>query len=389
MSGQNTNTDETSYRFDTPNNYLKSEYSRLNYNNEIDIRKIDLDKLFKDAKNLYGVEQTKLFESDKILFKELKKIASYLKVPIDEQERSTFWIMNRHCENVEKILKQNNISVPKNITIGTLPLPDLNAFVSEFSDDRKLMVLNRSLIEMLYLMGRITSSCFSITDEDNKKNTLTINFDKSIIDKRLKTDTRYSIRFLDVLMSYFTYQKLPLSEIYFEEDNKKIFSESLYSNGEFFIVAHEYAHIMNNDLYSKTDIEKKIPNISPELYTVVTNWIEEFEADKVALEIALVNNSEGAFGLLPNYLGVEFLFACFNIIEEIDMKINNFEFSETHPSAQMRIESLRVHIENTLPNEAEKLLNGSEIIPYVLNTLWNENKDAFYMNFFEINNNDF
>ncbi|HBX22451.1 MAG TPA: hypothetical protein DEF34_02265 [Desulfotomaculum sp.] len=117
--------------FKDPYEYLRWEYRNLNYNNK-EIKKMSLDVYFEKAQDIYGDNQKKLFESDKVLFKKLEEMASLLDLPIEEQDEDTYCILYRHALNVEKVLNYNNISIPNKIVLGTLPTSDLNASVCRF-----------------------------------------------------------------------------------------------------------------------------------------------------------------------------------------------------------------------------------------------------------------
>lgn len=109
------------------------------------------------------------------------------------------------------------------------------------------------------------------------------------------------------------------------------------------------------------------------LYQIVRNWDEEFSADVLAFQLTMAKNQNSGYGLFACYLGIEFLFTCLDIIE----KIYNVEFSETHPSAQMRIENIRRYFKNALPNKSQIIIDGSSVIREIMTSLWNINKDSF------------
>ncbi|WP_461204566.1 hypothetical protein [Clostridium sp. DL1XJH146] len=377
MNNNNMNNEELLYSYDNPYNYLKSEYLRLNAKKSNFIN-INLDNCFESLKKLYGDKENELYESDKILFKKIQKISSNINLPIDEQDECTFWLLNRHSKNVIKCLEENNIYLPTDIVLGTLPMTDLNARICSFSKDEILVALNQGLFNFLYLMGRVVTSFYSKIDDGGNKNKLIFSFDTNIIDENLKTNKEGNSKFLEVLILYYVYQNFDTSKYYFERDKKINLSASLWDNAEFFVVSHEYGHIIVDNI-SNAKNSKRIPlDNESRLYEVIRSWEVELEADQIALQITLTHEDEMNFGLFGNYLGVEFLFACLNIIEEIDNKINNTDFSETHPSAKIRIENLRKYIIKILPEKADNLINGSKTVSYILTKLWDRNKDNFY-----------
>ncbi|WP_313560492.1 hypothetical protein [Ruminiclostridium cellobioparum] len=83
-----------------------------------------------------------------------------LNLPVDEQDRDTYWLLNRHSENIMQIIKENNINMLDNIVLDTLPIQELNACACQFPNEQMLIVLNQGLFRFLYLMGRVVSSFF-------------------------------------------------------------------------------------------------------------------------------------------------------------------------------------------------------------------------------------
>lgn len=377
MVNNDVDNEEYKYSYEDPYSYLKSEYLRLNYKKHTLIG-INLDEYFEINQNIYGNDERELFESDKILFQQLKEMSEKLDLPIDEQDDSTFWLLNRHSNIVTKVMKENNIILNQNIILGTLPINDLNALTCEFSENERLVALNQGLFQFVYLMGRMISSLFLEIDNNKTKNSLNFNLKIKLIDGKIKFDKGDNEKFLEVLTLYFVYENLFKSKTYFEKDKNMILSACLWDNAELFVVAHEYAHISMDELSGKKDMKRRFLDDDSKLYEVIRDWNEEFKADQIALQIILTRSDDFDSGLVGNYLGVEFLFACIDIIERINVKINGEKLSETHPSARIRIKNLRKFLKVILPQNADNLINGSKIISDILMELWEQNEEHFY-----------
>lgn len=369
--------DSFPYAYDNPYNYLKSEYLRLNYKKS-SLKNINLDDLFKITEKSYDNKEKKLFESDKILFKKLKEEVVKFNLPIDEQEPCSFVILDKHSKSVIQVLGKNNICVQGKIGVGTLPLNDLNAYACDFSKEVKLVAVNQGLFQFVYLMGRVVSSFSKEEFDNNNQKALSFNFDMKEFDENLKYNVKGNAKFLEVLILYFINRDLYKSKTYYEEDQRLYLSSMLYDNAELFVVAHEYAHIISYDLSHEKHINKRFLDDESRLYAVKRNWNDEFQADQIALQITLAREDEMNFGLFGNYIGIEFLFACLDIIEKIYLGISNDNISETHPPATIRMESLRNYLKKILPEGSDTLINGGKVISYILNELWDENKSTFY-----------
>ncbi|SHH88753.1 Peptidase U49 [Caloranaerobacter azorensis DSM 13643] len=358
--------------FDNPYEYLKWEYSRQK-NKKLDLKNLNIDILFSLIKNEY--DDIEFYEKDKDLFKKLKEIAINLDIPITEQDSSGYFILKRHSENIIKIGDKNNIAIPNDIVLGTLPLNYLDAFTCVFPQGQRLIALSEGLLLFLYSMGRVVSSFFSkINDDINRyKSYVTFDFNSDSINKNLKMNKKGHEHFLETLIVYFAYENLSFSKIYYKEDANINLSAVLWDTAELFIVAHEYSHIILGHLPEEKDFIRRFLDDDSMLYQIVRNWSEEFSADSLAFQLTMANNQNTGYGLFGCYLGIEFLFACLDIIE----KVYNIEFTETHPSAQMRIENLRRYFKNTLPETSQNILKGSRIIQEIITTLWDSNKDNF------------
>ncbi len=361
------------YNSRNPITYLKWEYERIN-SKRIDITKIDLDEYFELIKHNYRSDQVELYESDKILFKKLKEMASDLNLPIEEQDRRTYGLLNRHSQIVKNIAQENNILIPNEIILGTLPLQELNAFACDFENRQKLIVLNDGLFLFLYSMGRVISSFFSKVSTNKQKDYMTFDFNEKNILSNLKTNKQGHIKFVEALTLYFVYQNLSISNIYYEKDENLYLSGILWDTAELFVVAHEYSHIILDHLSPKKKTIKRFLDDESNLYEIKRNWTDEYLADELALQLTMAHNKKEGYGLFSCFIGIEFLFACLDIIE----KTYNIQFSDTHPLAKMRIENLRKYLQKLLPQKADTILDGGKVINHLFTDLWESNKEIIF-----------
>jgi len=355
---------------ENPYDYLKWEYSRQRVKKP-DLKNLDIDILFDSIKDKYN--SVEFYKKDKKLFEKLKELAKNIDTPITEQDSSGFFILNKHSEKIIKVAKENDIHIPEGIVLGTLPLNYLDAFTCVFPAGKRLVALSEGLFLFLYSMGRVVSSFFS-KGSTNNKNYDTFDLNRESIYENLEVNKKAHEAFLEVLVSYFVYENLSMLEIYYKEDTNINLSGLLWDTSELFIVAHEYSHIVLGHLPEEKSFTKRFLDDDSMLYQIVRNWSEEFSADELAFQLTMASNQNKGYGLFGCYLGIEFLFACLDIIE----KVHNIKFSETHPSSKMRTEHLRKYLEHTLPKRSKSILEGTQIIQEIITTLWNRNKDNFY-----------
>jgi hypothetical protein len=351
--------------FDNPYDYLQWEYTRLNAKQK-DLSSLDLDDFFEKARSMYGAENSGLYESDKTLFKGIREEASKLDLPIKEQDRHSYWLLQRHSQNVIQVAKENNIHISGSVVLGTLPITDLDAFVHPFPQEVILVALSQGLFQFLYLMGRVVSSFFTRNDDGSDKSKMAFNLDKDTVIENLRENRAGHAKFIEAIILYYAYRDLSFSKTYYEKDQNLNLSGLLWDTAEFFIVAHEYAHIILDHLAPKEYAAKRYLSDDSMLYKVIRNWSEELSADGLAFQLVMAYNQKSGYGLLGCYLGIEFVFACLNILGS--------EASETHPSNEMRINNIRQSLKNSLPQKSEMILEQGKVIEDIINELWNRNK---------------
>ena len=348
--------------YKSPHDYLKSEYLRLNCQND-NIDKIDLDSYFLKARKKYG-NNNKLYENDKSLFRKLQELADELEVPIKEQEKGSYWLLNRHSNNILEILRDNNIKVDKEIVLGTLPTQSFNAYASSFPDKKMLIVFNDGLITFIYLMGRIVSSL--ITKENKGGTNYTLHKDASKVEDILAENRISQSKFYETILLYKN-NSLSSSRIFYETDANKGLSCCLYDTAELFITAHEYAHVLLGHLSHKKNVSAKSNKREHNFKETLVNWRDEMAADISAFKVILAYHNKKGYGAYAAFLSVEFLFSCLNLIE----KIHNTDFSETHPNSLKRIEVIRNYFKNSYPINGDAIVKDCEMVSKLFEKLLN------------------
>lgn len=353
-----------------PYDYLKSELSRLSQENNVK-KNIQLDEfLEKEIFSLNSLNSS--FFNNKELQYNIKEKISDLKVPINGQDEYSYWLLDRHSSLIKSIAEENNVKIPEDILLGTLPIQTLDAYTREFPNKQKLVVLSHGLFLFLHSMGNIVASFFtSQTDNINKKfekfdlNTKTIL--NNVINNKEK-----NINFVNVLVLYYMDKNyIPLKKQLTNHDSLALL---FYDIAELFIVSHEYSHILLDHLTNNKKNKKKFLDDKSELYNILRNWEDEYSADELALQFILACSNKNKYGFFGSYFGVEFLFGCISIIEEI----YGIEETETHPSAEMRIDRLRIALKKYLPEESSSIVEGSKIAYDIISDLWNSNNDKFF-----------
>lgn len=347
-------------RFYTPDEYLDKVHSQsLQAKNLY----IDVQECFNSIKKDYGNENP--YGSDKILFRKIQEFASNLEVRKDfvkQQNEQALFMVKRHAKRVVKILENKNMKINNSkIKLAPITFGDTDVFAKKFPNGETLIATNRAIFDFLYLMGRIITSLATKVSIEREGELITESFDleEELIEYELKNNKRVHIEFINAITLYLTSNRINKSELYEEKDENISLSHILYDVAEFFIIAHEYAHIVLGHIDGK-EVSKEV------------RFNREFDADKLALEIVLEHSIAKEYYSTFSLLGIEFLFQCFDILN----KVNHKEENKTHPSPEERIYNLRTELKNTFPKYKEEIEDWAEVTGYIINTLWEKNKEA-------------
>ena len=358
---------------DSPYEYLENEINRLFLENKLN-KNINVDEFLE--KEVYGSDSiTSNFFNDIELQNKLKEKVLTMKIPIKGQDYYSYWLLDRHSNMIKLICKENNLKITNDIVLGTLPIDAFDAYTCEFPNKQKLIALSHGLFFFLHSMGNVLASFFTMQKDSKDEKKEIFDFNPETVLNNITNNKRENNNFVNVLF-LFCINKNYIS-VKKQLTNNGSLAFVFYDIAELFIVAHEYSHILLDHLSENKEFMKKFLSDDSELYQILRNWEEEYSADELALQFVLASSNENKYGFFGSYLAIEFLFGCFSIIE----KIYGIEATETHPSAQMRIDNVRRSLYKYLPDEATSIIEGSKIAYDALNKLWDLNKENFYQIF--------
>lgn len=311
-------------------------------------------------------------EQEDAIIEKYKLVAKTL--PTKYQDISDYYILQERFLGLDEIIVNGEVrnfdgSLIKSKGIpafGTIKMPHFNAFITPSEGSGEALVV---FSENLILIAGIISKCVALTMpiEETKDGYIDFYTDIASIKENIEYKKDGIVHFIDLMFAYMLSNEPRYAKMFFVGQLYAPIA-SIFCNGiESFIAGHEYAH----HLLGHTGINN-IDDMENETAYRPESYLQEIEADTLGAEIArrrlVLNGNDEELSLAGIYLGLKSM----NILSKLNnLKRNrneDYHFSETHPSAQVR---QRNFIDRIVKNENENmdLING---IDYIINCMWSE-----------------
>lgn len=217
-------------------------------------------------------------------------------MPTSIQNRYEYIILARLVEDLRHASESQQVELPSNILLGSLPTGYPVAQTVQASTDNYddyLVVFHSGLFGYLYILGRIVASCIPFeSKKDGISYSLDINKISEWISSQDRANSRYigpgdAVGLLQKLLEAClvkgspwavppTRVRLPLIPI----------AESLVDSSQAFVVAHEIGHLQLGHL-EESSINRHSLGPSSEAEFVDYDWRGEMEADFFGLQASL------------------------------------------------------------------------------------------------------
>jgi hypothetical protein len=154
----------------------------------------------------------------------------------------------------------------------------------------------------------------------------------------------------------------------------------LWEGMERFVVAHEVQHVVAGHLNRSQSVAGVLPGTRTAAF--VARREQEFEADRLALPLALAAADELDIDVHFGFLGVDLFFLCLDIAERgWSMVVAGDDAhrpsSKTHPTARERRESVRAEMRRINPRDATDSQDVADMFAQAAELLWREVKPRF------------
>jgi hypothetical protein len=306
----------------------------------------------------------------KLVERNMKKIQATT-VPTNYQEKFLFSILKEYAEIVVSIAKEFNLQIPKKIVIGTLPTGDVNALAIRVPSGGIIVALDYGLFLFIHLLAKAVSEFFP--ERKDKNNKIAFSTKDEDISRSLSANKEWHIRFVEVLLAYVVLSNPMFARQYFQKGPARfMLSSVIRDSAEFFVVAHEYSHLILDHSAIETLRQRNLLG-QVHIDEIVRNWKDELAADNLALQMTLAFGQRHGYDLALSYVGIDFLFSCMEIVEQA----SGLEPSVTHPPAGDRREHLREWLLHNLEAQSKGALELAKTTQRLIAELWARNKPLF------------
>ena len=333
-------------------NKIISKYSHLFDKNVID-------QFFDKAKDTEESTEPPTPYEDKFYWQTLMSLANDI-----ENVLTNTLAQESECVSLRQHYKSNF----KKPVIGTLPSGRINAISMQMSQSKEhLIILESGLFMFCDIISDIVSNFIPYT---KTKDGFIFNINDSMINNKIENQRKLLDIFKESIIAYLTSNEIaPLASV-FRDRTSYAYSLMLSSSMKYFILGHEYSHILRNHFGKAKVVEYTLGNNE-----IKYDWNDEYQADQDGLLIMQNTKSkERVYDLEINYLGPEIFFSFIEIIEDgvalLGDQQNKHNPRGSHPPSNLRKKALRDFVGKKYG--ADKIL-GAFMIDKVIHSLWNDN----------------
>jgi len=316
-------------------------------------------------------------EQEQAIIEKYKLVASML--PTKFQDISDYYILQERFLGLDEIIKNGEVRNPDSSLIkskgipvfGTIKMPQFNAYIEPSEDSAEALVV---FSENLLLLAGMISKCIALAMPIDETDEGLIDFYTDI--DSIKANIEYKkdgvAHFLDLMASYMLTYEPRFAKMFFVGPLYAPIA-SIFCNGiESFVAGHEYAH----HILGHTGINS-VDNIENEAAYKPESYSQELEADTLGADIArrrlVLNGNDEELSLAGIYLGLKSMQLLNKITNFRHYRDEDYYFSKSHPSAQIRQKNF---IDHFVKNEegSSELIDG---IDFVVDYMWREFKSVY------------
>lgn len=284
-------------------------------------------------------------------------------------------LLNDITEEFEAIFKVLKLKAPEHYLFGTLPINQVNGMAMAIPENPcKLIIIETGLFGFANLMCKVVASSFVF--EKDERGMSSFSMDINQCRQQIEDNPLIPERFFDVLTAYVVLGKPHFAKQYFLEQRYDGLSTLLRQGFEYFVIAHEFGHLIAGHLDTK---EKKDYNIAGNTTEeIVTNWNQEFEADLIGTNILINVMRRRGFDMSLSYWGIEVFFGCLDVVEKTLSVLRTGatgeqSLSETHPPTLMRRQRIREAMTKSFDKQTvDSVLAITSVVEQVIGHLWDK-----------------
>lgn len=297
-------------------------------------------------------------------------------LPTRFEEPGGFRLISSLIDGIEDVLTKNSVELPARPRFGTLATGRVNAMTVAVPGGGYLVLLERELIHFANLVSKALALAFptSGTDEAGRVGFST---HPDQVAEHLDADPSAVDRFTETVLAYVLTGAPGAAEPYILDTTHYQSLTGLFRDSmEFFVVGHEYGHLLAGHLASAHRQAAALAADGIEAEEVEFAWRQEFEADVIGAQLGAAammakNGQDLSFG----FCGFEVFFGS---LEVMDRAVSLMQFGDesarvlgTHPPNADRRRLLREFVKEVLgEEESVGPLGLGQMIESAFDTLW-------------------
>jgi len=234
-----------------------------------------MERSFSEETNVHGVKKPRI---TKDMVENANAILSK-KPPTRYEDPVAYYSLTSTAAEVTNITKMLGWEVPRDVRLGTLSIPSLDAStVVDPKSGAKILTVNRRLFEGRWLLTELLLSTVTVSNVDN--GFLSYDFSEAAFRRVLESRPEVKKRFIEIAL--YLFNRWPKRE-YMDSGSHLVLSVPLMTAMDLFCVGHEYGHIIGHHNDEKREplriIGKGGSDVEVSAESVARSWLDEFEAD--------------------------------------------------------------------------------------------------------------
>ena len=283
------------------------------------------------------------------------------------------WLLRKAVQELEAVLPEIGWELPPQPVAATFATGEVNAFASGVPGiQESLVVVEDGLFHFVNLMSKAVASVIPLTNHENDISSFSVRAEDCAEALRQRPDALE--RFFEVMVAYLVVGSPSAARPYLLDRPAMVLAHSIWSGMLLFVVGHEYGHVIHGH-FGPEHLERE-KACKDEVDLIKLNFLYEFQADAVGLELTLRAMFRRGYDLALSFTGADFLLRCLQVADESRALIARgskvLDFSTTHPPIFKRREYLRRHLEHDFPKDrAELAVSHAARIDEVVTLLFN------------------
>lgn len=322
-------------------------------------------------KSLTNNEANQRKDTERLLSDYMKRLLNE-EFPDNAGNKAYYLALVDLIADTEEAVNRLGYEVPEDVTFGLLSTGQVNGRACAVPAGGLIIALDDGLFNFVYSLAKaIATLCAVTVTENNDSSAVNVSWLDSDIARSLQNNENANLRWLEILFATFILgypNQAPVRPLF---GDQAYLSVTLTTAVEFFVVAHEFGHLILGHYDRNHAASKLMLPDGVEVDELETARAEELEADRIGLQLLFDYHKSHGLALDNTRWAVGFWAGCLNVIE-----LMNGGPSTTHPSACERgtrlLEQLACEDGSTwdTPNLGLDIYN-------VMGGLWTYNQQRF------------